>query len=129
MPLTREFQDTVKNRAARDAEFRNGLLTEALNAVVSGELDVAKILLRDYINATEGFTAVGAALCKSPKSLMRMLSTAGNPSGTNLCQLIHYLQRQAGLSFQVVSLTSVSTRATSRTRRIRAKASVPGRKA
>lgn len=52
MPLTRDFRETVKNRAERDTMFRNGLLAEALEAVVRGELDVAKILLRDYINAT-----------------------------------------------------------------------------
>ena len=80
MALTRDFKDTVKDRADRDPEFRNGLLTEALEAVVHGELEVAKILLRDYINATEGFEAVGKAIGKSPKSLMRMLSQDGNPN-------------------------------------------------
>jgi hypothetical protein len=128
MPLTREFQETVKNRATADVEFRNGLLTEALNAVIRGEWEVAKILLRDYINATEGFASVGAAIDKSPKNLMRMLSTGGNPSGSNLCLLIHHLQRKAGLSFQVVSFSKVGTRTKSHANRAIAKRSAPVRK-
>ncbi|MDP1563277.1 MAG: hypothetical protein Q8M16_17995 [Pirellulaceae bacterium] len=63
---------TAHGRSRDDGEFRNGLLAEALEAVVRGELSVAKILLRDYINATEGFESVENAINKSPKSLMRI---------------------------------------------------------
>ena len=35
--------------------FRIGLLTEAAECLFSNELAVAKILLRDYVNATMGF--------------------------------------------------------------------------
>lgn len=102
MALTRDFRQTVKDRADRDPKFRNGLLTEALEAVVRGELEVAKILLRDYINATEGFEAVGNAVEKSPKSLMRMLSPVGNPNAKNLFDVTQYLQKKAGMRFKVV---------------------------
>lgn len=106
MALTRDFKETVKDRADRDPEFRNGLLAEALEAVVRGELEVAKILLRDYINATEGFEAVGKAVEKSPKSLMRMLGQDGNPNAKNLFVVTQYLQEKAGLQFSVVSVKS-----------------------
>jgi DNA-binding phage protein len=102
MPLTREFRDTVKNRAERDLEFRNGLLAEALEAIVRGELDVAKVLLRDYINATEGFESVGRAIDRSPKSLMRMMSVTGNPNAANLFRVTRHLQESAGLAFRLV---------------------------
>lgn len=102
MALTRDFKETVKERADRDPEFRNGLLTEALEAVVRGELEVAKILLRDYINATVGFESLGRALEKSPKSLMRMLGTSGNPNAKNLFAVIQYLQKNAGMRFKLV---------------------------
>ena len=104
MPLTRDFRETVKNRAERDPEFRNGLLAEALEAVVRGELSVAKILLRDYINATEGFEAVGIAIDKSPKALMRMFSRVGNPTVKNLFSVTSFLQKKAGKTFCVVSV-------------------------
>lgn len=111
MPLTRDFRETVKNRAGRDVEFRNGLLTEALEAVVRGELDVAKILLRDYINATEGFESVGQAIHKSPKSLMRMLGRDGNPNAQNLFGVTSYLQKSAGVTFQVVRVSPKKSQA------------------
>lgn len=110
MPLTRDFRETVKNRAERDEKFRNGLLAEALEAVVRGELDVAKILLRDYINATEGFKSVGEALGKSPKSLMRMLGPTGNPNARNLFGVTRYLQKNAGVTFRVTLDTPTKKR-------------------
>ena len=111
MPLTRDFRETVKNRAELDASFRNGLLTEALESVVRGELDVAKILLRDYINATEGFETVGQAIGKSPKSLMRMLGQDGNPNAKNLFGVTQYLQKNAGLTFKLVIVNSKKAKA------------------
>ena len=106
MALTRDFRETVKDRADRDPEFRNGLLTKALEAVVRGELEVAKILLRDYINATVGFETVGKAVEKSPKSLMRMLGQDGNPNAKNLFGVTRYLQKNAGVEFKVVTVES-----------------------
>ena len=102
MPLTKEFNETVKARAERDDEFRLRLLTEAIEAMVSGEWDVAKLLLRDYINATEGFEALGKAVDKSPKSLMRMLGEKGNPTATNLFKVTRFLREKSGVRFDVV---------------------------
>jgi hypothetical protein len=104
MALTRDFREAVKDRADRDPEFRKGLLKEALAAVVRGEIEVAKILLRDYINATVGFETVGMAVEKSPKSLMRMLGPDGNPNAKNLFSVSQYLQENAGLRFKVVTV-------------------------
>lgn len=104
MPLTRDLRETLKNRVERDPEFRNGLLAEALEDVVRGELSVAKILLRDYINATEGFEAVGIAIDKSPKALMRMFSPVGIPTVKNLISVTSFLQKKAGETFCVVSV-------------------------
>ena len=41
--------------------------------MLGGELEVGKALLRDYVNGTQGFGALGAATVKPAKSLMRML--------------------------------------------------------
>lgn len=102
MPLTKDFKETVKGRAESDPEFRVALLREALEAIVNGELEVAKILLRDYVNATCGFTELGDSIGKSPKSLMRMLSEAGNPNAENLFSVTRDLLRRSGTSFTVV---------------------------
>ena len=51
--MYKDYKKTVKDRADLDPEFRNELLTEALEAIVCGDVEVAKVMLRDYINATE----------------------------------------------------------------------------
>ena len=58
MPLTRDFIDTVKERADRDPEFRRALLEEALETLTDGDLETGKTLLRDYVNATIGVPAL-----------------------------------------------------------------------
>jgi DNA-binding phage protein len=92
MALTRSFRETIKEQMA-DAEFRREFLREAVGNMVAGDLETAKSVLREYINGTLGFVALGEALSKSPKSLMRMLSPEGNPQARNLLEMIAYLQK------------------------------------
>lgn len=97
MSLTRDFKNTVKARADRDPEFRRALLAEAINCFAAGDVATMKVLLRDYIKATDGFEAVGKAVNKSPKSLMRMLSPAGNPQVSMLSPVIKYALEREGI--------------------------------
>ena len=101
MALTREFRETVRERARRDPAFRIGLLTEAAECVVNGEVDTAKTLLRDYINATIGFKELGRITDKKPESLMRMLSTKGNPRADNLAIVMQSLGQHEGIRLYV----------------------------
>jgi hypothetical protein len=55
MALTRDFRETVQADAKRDPAFRRGLLSDALESLLAGEVALGKELLRDYINATVGF--------------------------------------------------------------------------
>ena len=101
MPLTKDFKHTIKARAQTDPAFRVALLEEALDAFVNNDLETGKLLLRDYVNATVGFEALGAQLHKSPKSLMRMLSVDGNPRVDNLFAVVSQLKAHEGVSFSV----------------------------
>jgi len=101
MALTRSFKDTVKARVDRDPAFKEALLTEGLNALLEGDLDTGKALLRDYINATLGFAALAEATGTPAKSLMRMFSARGNPSASNLFTVIRHLQRASGVAREV----------------------------
>ncbi len=98
MALTRDFKETVKARAERDAAFRVALLQEALEALTSDDLETGKILLRDYVNATVGFEGLATALHKNPKSMMRMLSADGNPRADNLFAVVAHLKNREGVS-------------------------------
>ena len=101
MPLTRDFKETIRDRVQRDARFRKELLREGLEAMLSGEIMLAKTILRDYINATVGFTGLAEATQIPPKSLMRMFSAAGNPRAANLFEIVSVLQRREGVRFHV----------------------------
>ena len=104
MALTRNFRETIRARAQRDRAFRTELLREGTQCLLSGDLETGKTVLRDFINATVGFEALGAAIRKSPKSLMRMLGPRGNPQARNLFEIIDYLQKQEGVHLEVRSV-------------------------
>jgi len=101
MVLTRQFRATVQARAQRDARFRRALLTEAINELLARDFGAGKALLRDYINATLGFEALGAATGIAPKSLMRMFGPDGNPQAQNLFAVISQLQKHARVRVEV----------------------------
>ena len=101
MALTREFKETVQARTRTDPEFRDALLKEAVDAMLAGEVDVGKAVLRDYINATIGFKELGGCANKPAKSLMRMFGPTGNPQARNLFEIIGHIQRHEGIRLQV----------------------------
>jgi hypothetical protein len=96
MALTRDFKETVQARAERDPAFRHALLQEAVAAMLAGDLGTGKAVLRDYINVTIGFEALGRATGIPPKSLMRMFGPRGNPQASNLFAVLGHLQRHDG---------------------------------
>ncbi len=100
MPLTRSFRETIKEQLAKD-DFRREFLREAVSNMIAGDLETAKSVLREYINGTIGFPALGEALSKSPKSLMRMLSVQGNPQARNLFEIVAHLQKVDGTVLEV----------------------------
>ena len=54
--IDQEFQSNREGaRRARSRRFAEALLTEAVELLLSGEVETGKAILRDYINATIGF--------------------------------------------------------------------------
>jgi DNA-binding phage protein len=101
MALTKQFRLTVLERAHHDVKFRHALLAEALNELLSGDVDVGKSLLRDYINATISFELLASKLHKNSKSVQRMLSSTGNPTTKSLMAIFHVLQKMEGVKIRV----------------------------
>src|SRR5258708_38006389 len=101
MALTRDFKETIQERARRDAAFREALLKEAVDAMLSGDVETGKTVLRAYNNATVGFDKLATVTKKSPKSLMRMLGPKGNPQARNFFEIGAYLQQNEGLRVRV----------------------------
>jgi DNA-binding phage protein len=101
MALTRSFKETVRARAQRDPKFRLALIREAVEKLVNGDVESGLSILGDYVNATVGYKTLAERTGKNPKSLMRMLGPAGNPTAENLFSVIKHLKEQEGLVFDI----------------------------
>jgi len=101
MALTREFRETVQARVRRDAAFREGLLSDAVELLLAGEVPLGRELLRDYINATVGFPKLAARTGIHAKTIHRMFGPRGNPTARNLFEIVACLQRAEGVHFEV----------------------------
>lgn len=101
MTLTRDFKVTIQARAQRDSEFSRAMFEEAINHFLSGDLEIGKAMLRDYINATVSFEPLAKALHKDSKSIQRMLGPKGNPTSKSLFTMIEALQKVEGVELHV----------------------------
>jgi len=101
MARTKSFAGLVQQHVKRDATFAKALLREGIDAMLGGDLDTGKTILRDYITATIGFEKLGAATGAPPKSLIRMFGPRGNPQARNLFSVIGYLQKRARVRFHI----------------------------
>ena len=107
MALTRDFRETVQARVKRDPAFRAGLLSEAIESLLAGEVALGKELLRDYINATVGFPKLATHTKIHVKTLHQMFGPKGNPTASKLFEIVAYLQQAEGVRFEVRSARAV----------------------
>lgn len=103
MPLTRDFKTTVQVRAQNDPAFRAALLSDAVELLLSGDMETGKSVLRDFINATVGFERLAEKVGTPSKSLMRMFGPRGNPRAENLFNVISQLQEETGVHLAVAA--------------------------
>src|SRR5437763_433252 len=101
MARTKNFRELVQSQVKADKKFAEALLREGIDAMLSGDVDTGKTILRDYIKATVGFEKLGVATGAPPKSLIRMFGPRGNPQAKNFFSVIGYLQKQAGVHLHV----------------------------
>lgn len=99
MALTRDYKQTIKERAERDPNFAASLMNEAVVLFLNGEPETARLILRELVNSTIGFEELAEKLDKSSKSVHRMLSLKGNPTMDNLTNIFSILQDT--LDFQI----------------------------
>jgi DNA-binding phage protein len=104
MIVTRDFRDTIQERVQKDKEFTAALLDEAISLFLNGEPDMARIVLRDLVNATVGFEELAMEIKKPSKSLQRMLSANGNPTMDNLTKIFGVLKHKLRVDFEVYTI-------------------------
>lgn len=96
MALTREFKDTVME-LCNQPEYRKGLLLEALESYLEGDIAVGNALLRDYLNGTKAFAEVAKELQMKEAGVRRMVSPKGNATAKNLFRLFKICQSREGI--------------------------------
>ena len=101
MVLTRDFKQTMVERAERDPAFAKALLDEAATLFLNGEPETARLILRDLVNATVGFESLARTTDKNGKSLHRMLSAAGNPTMDNLAAIFDAVRSALNVKLKV----------------------------
>ena len=101
MALTRDFKDTINKRAQNDPQFAAALLDEAVALFLNGEPELARLILRDLVNATIGFEKLADETSKPSKSLHRMLSAKGNPTMDNLNAIFNVLREKLQVNIKV----------------------------
>src|SRR5580658_10254208 len=108
--LTGSVRELIDGYIVSDPAFREALIQEAVEAMLAGDVETGKIILRDYIKATDGFEKLGRAIGTPPKSLIRMFGPRGNPQARNLFGVIGYLQKKAGLDLHLAKTPSRNRR-------------------
>jgi DNA-binding phage protein len=101
MALTRDYKETIQNRAQREPEFAAALLDEAVTLFLNGEPETARLILRELVNSTVGFEELAIETEKPSKSLHRMLSANGNPTMDNLTSILSVLRKKLKLAIKV----------------------------
>lgn len=101
MALTKDFRETIRERAQREPQFRKALLCEAIELMISGDEKTGRAILRNYINATVGFRRLEEATSIRANRLMRMFGPKGNPSAQNLFGVLAHLRAREGVNFEI----------------------------
>lgn len=84
----------------REPAFAKAMLDEAATAFLNGKPHVARLILRDLVNASVGFDALAAETNRPSKSLHRMLSEKGNPSMDNLAAIFGAVRKRLGVAIE-----------------------------
>ena len=101
MALTRDYKQTIRERAEKDPNFAKALMEEAVAAFLAGEPEIARVTLRELVNSTIGFEHLAEELQRPSKSVHRMLSPKGNPTMDNLTNIITVLQESLGVKLEI----------------------------
>ena len=100
MPLTRSFDDTVRESAQCDPVFRAMLLPDTLDLLLGGEIGVGKITLRHAVNSTIGYEKLGELMGKTPEDIKRMCHPDYDTSVNDLFEIIGHIQRHEGIRLE-----------------------------
>ena len=68
MAKTKSFKDLVQGRVKADKKFAEALLREGIDAMLSGDVDTGKTILRDYIKARSALKSLAKRPARRPRA-------------------------------------------------------------
>ena len=92
------YDDAMRKMVDENPQFGLDMFEDALNAILSGDVDEGRIRLREFVATSIGFAELGRRLGKDPKNLMRSLSPKGNPTASNLFEIIQACKESEGVT-------------------------------
>ncbi len=95
-----DFSERMIEDLRKSPKLRVACLREAMECLANGEPEIAKGILRDCIIASVGFEKLAKMVDKKPRSVMRMVSSEGNPSLSNISKLMASLHKYEGIEPQ-----------------------------
>jgi DNA-binding phage protein len=99
--LNKQLSAPIVRRVRADRGCQGCLLRESVQALVTGDLELCKGLLRRLVDATLGFEALAGLTEVHAKSLVRMLGPGGNPTARHLATIIARLASWQGVTLTV----------------------------
>ena len=101
MPLTRDYRETLLERAQDEPEFGHELLKGAVRSMLNGEPKIGRFLLHDCVYATIGFDELSQKIGKQRDDLDHMLSSDEDPSAGDLLGIIAAVSAHEGIALDV----------------------------
>lgn len=92
------YKDSLKAMVEKNPYMAAEMLEDAINALLAGELDEGRLLLRQYVNATIGFPELARRTGKADKNLMRTLGPTGSPTAANLFDILQTCMKAEGVT-------------------------------
>ena len=99
---TRDFIESVRERAQSDPDFGKALLREAMSCMLNGEPKIGRLLLHDYADAVIGFDDLSQKTGKPIEDLEHMLSRDGDPSAGDLLGIVDTIAKHEGVELEVL---------------------------
>lgn len=98
---TRDYRETLRERAQDEPEFRVEMLKGAVRCMCNGEPKIGRLLLYDCVYATIGFDELSKKTGKQRVNLEHMLSRDGDPSADELLGIVAVVAKHEGIELDV----------------------------
>ena len=98
---TRDFIESVRERAQSDPEYGKSLLREAMSCMLKGEPKIGRLLLHDYADAVIGFDELSRKTGETRESLECILSRNGDPGANDLLRIVAVIAEHENVELDV----------------------------